>query len=91
MRPEIHMKIRPVAHAALLSLIATLAACGGGGGQADDTGLPPRDITVEVQEYYKTKVSVPPAVRESFERGEITQEELDRRSAAGEFPKFFHY
>ena len=69
MRPEIHMKIRPVAHAALLSLIATLAACGGGGGQADDTGLPPRDITVEVQEYYKTKVSVPPAVRESFERG----------------------
>ena len=91
MRPEIHMKIRPVAHAALLSLIATLAACGGGGGQADDTGLPPRDITAEVQEYYKTKVSVPPAVRESFERGEITQEELDRRSAAGEFPKFFHY
>ena len=85
------MKIRPVTYAALLSLIATLAACGGGGGQADDTGLPPRDITAEVQEYYKTKVSVPPAVRESFERGEITQEELDRRSAAGEFPKFFHY
>ena len=91
MRSDIHMKIRPVTYAALLSLIATLTACGGGGGQADDTGLPPRDITAEVQEYYKTKVSVPPAVRESFERGEITQEELDRRSAAGEFPKFFHY
>lgn len=74
---------------ALIPVLALLAACGGGGGQADDAGLPARDIAAEVQEYYRTKVSIPPAVREALERGEITQEELERRSAAGEFPKFF--
>jgi len=73
----------------LLPFVAGVAACGGGGGQADDAGLPPRDITAEVQEYYRTKVSIPPQVREAFERGEITQEEIDARAAAGEFPRFF--
>jgi microcin C transport system substrate-binding protein len=85
------MKIPYLGHAAMLFLVATLAGCGGGGGQADNSGLPARDITAEVQEYYKTKVSIPPSLRESFERGAITQEELDKRSAAGEFPKFFRY
>ena len=69
--------------------LAVLSGCGGGGGQADDAGLPPRDITAEVQEYYRTKVSIPPQVREAFERGEITQQEIDARAAAGEFPRFF--
>jgi microcin C transport system substrate-binding protein len=85
------MKLRYIGHAAMLSLVATLSGCGGGSGQADNTGLPPRDISAEVQEYYKTKVAIPPAVREAFERGQVTQEELDKRSAAGEFPKFFNF
>jgi len=85
------MTRRTAGLAALIPVLALLAACGGGGGQADDAGLPARDITAEVQEYYRTKVSIPPAVREAFERGEITQEELDRRRAAGEFPKFFRH
>lgn len=79
---------RQIAVLALLPLLAALAACGGGG-QADDEGLPARDITAEVQEYYRTRVSIPPAVREAFERGEITQEEIDRRTGEGEFGKFF--
>jgi microcin C transport system substrate-binding protein len=91
MRLDTHMKIGYLGHAAALSILALLAGCGGGDGQADNKGLSARDNTAEVQEYYKTKVSIPPAVREAFERGEITQEELDKRSAAGEFPKFFHY
>jgi hypothetical protein len=74
---------------ALIPAFALLYGCGGGGGQADDAGIPPRDITAEVQEYYRTKVSIPPQVREALERGEITQEEIDSRAAAGDFPKFF--
>ena len=91
MRLDTYMKMRHLGHAAAFYLLAMLAGCGSGGGQADNSGLPARDNTAEVQEYYKTKVSIPPAVREDLERGKITQEELDKRSAAGEFPKFFRY
>ena len=80
------LSARLLAPAALAGL---LAACGSGSdGSAEQ---PVRDNTAEVQEYYQTKVSLPAAVREAFERGEITQEEIDARTAAGEFPKFFRY
>ncbi len=64
----------------------------GGGDTEADADLPPgsRDNSKEVEEYYKTKVALPPDVFDAFERGDITQEEIDQRTAAGEFPKFFH-
>lgn len=71
-----------------LASAALLAGCGEAGADPD---LPSIDNSQEVEAYYRTKVSLPVAVREAFERGEITQEELDRRSAAGEFPKFFRF
>ncbi len=80
------LSARLLAPAALAGL---LAACGGGSDGSAEQSV--RDNTAEVQEYYQTKVSLPAAVREAFERGEITQEEIDARTAAGEFPKFFRY
>jgi microcin C transport system substrate-binding protein len=76
---------------ALVALAPMVGACGGGD-TAADVDLPPggRDNTKEVEEYYRTRVSLPPALREAFERGDVTQEEIDRRTAAGEFPLFFH-
>ena len=85
------MKILPTLRTAFLSIIATLAACDGGGGKAEKAAAPIRDVTAEAQAYYKTKVSVPPAIHEAFERGEVTQEQIDKRSAAGEFPNFFRF
>ena len=76
----------------LLALFALLlAACGGGETEAD-VDLPPgsRDNSKEVEDYYKTKVALPPEVFDAFERGDITQAEIDQRTAAGEFSKFFH-
>ncbi len=57
-----------------------------------DADLPhgSRDNTKEVEEYYQTKVALPPPVFDAFERGDISKEEIDRRSKAGEFPLFFH-
>lgn len=75
-----------------LSLGSFLIGCRAGDAGADmdfpDVG---RDNTAEIEEFYRTKVSMPPRVREAFERGEITQEELDSRQAAGEFPKLFRF
>jgi hypothetical protein len=71
-----------------LALLPVVAACGGTEADAD---LPPgsRDNTPEIEEYYSTKVSLPPVVQDAFERGDITQAEIDQRTAAGEFPLFF--
>jgi microcin C transport system substrate-binding protein len=65
-----------------------LAGCGDAGADIDlpDGAI---DNTAEVEQYYRTKVSLPPEVQEALERGDVTQEEIDRRSAAGEFPHFF--
>ncbi|MDQ8182302.1 extracellular solute-binding protein [Pelagicoccus sp. SDUM812005] len=48
-------------------------------------------MKAEVQEYYQTKVSLPPELFEDLEAGRVTQEEVDKRIAAGEFPKFFNF
>lgn len=45
----------------------------------------------EIADYYDTKVSLPPELFEDLEAGRVTQEEIDARSAAGEFPKFFTF
>jgi len=76
---------------AAIALCATLSACGGGEEKKAGAAAPAVDNTAEVQEYYQTKVKVPVDVWEKLERGDVTQEEIDRRSAAGEFPKFFRF
>jgi microcin C transport system substrate-binding protein len=76
---------------ALLACLPLLTACGGGETEAD-VDLPPgsHDNSKEVEEYYQTKVALPPDVFDAFERGDIKQDEIDQRAAAGEFEKFFH-
>ena len=79
----------------LLLLSMTLAACGGDTAEApsaqDNADFEARKTAMlaEMQAHFDNKVSMPPAVQEAFERGEFTQAEIDKRSAAGEFPKFF--
>ena len=79
----------PLALLATLALL--LAGCGGGDAVEADADLPhgARDNSKEVEEYYRTKVALPPEVQDAFDRGDVTQEEIDRRTAAGEFPPFF--
>jgi microcin C transport system substrate-binding protein len=75
---------------AALSGLVLLAGCG----QSSDTAssdFPPQDVFPEVEAYYATKVSLPADVFEDLEAGRITQEEVDARKAAGEFPLFFTF
>jgi microcin C transport system substrate-binding protein len=84
--PTVNIKI-PVF---LLMLVTLFVGCG----KKEDstsTEFAPIDNTDEVQNYYQTKVNLPPSIFEELERGTITQEELDARIAAGEFPKFFRF
>lgn len=48
-------------------------------------------LKAEVEDYYRTKVALPIEVQDQLENGELTQEEIDQRAAAGEFPKFFQF
>jgi len=80
------MKFRDAGALALAALATTLAACGG---KEADKAAPAADNSAEVQQYYRDKVKLPTEVWEKFESGQISQEEIDRRTAAGEFPKFF--
>lgn len=45
----------------------------------------------EIKDYYATKVSIPPTLFEDLEAGRVTQEEIDKRTEAGEFPLFFQF
>ena len=49
------------------------------------------NLKAEVEDYYRTKVALPIEVQDQLENGEVTQEEIDQRAAAGEFPKFFQF
>jgi microcin C transport system substrate-binding protein len=86
------MKIRQLTVAALPALAAIiLTGCGQDtGGDAQPEADAP-DVTAEVQEHYRTKVSLPPETWEALEKGQITQEEVDAKAAAGEFPRFFQF
>lgn len=88
------MRRKAVANAALPPVsglvLLFVAACGGSETAADvDLPLGGRDNTAEVEEYYRTTPALPPAVREDVEQGAIDQQEIERRAAAGEFPRFF--
>jgi microcin C transport system substrate-binding protein len=81
---------------AALGICAALAitGCGqdnGGDSQGTSAVADAPDVTAEVQEHYRTKVTLPPEVWEALEKGEMTQEEVDAKAAAGEFPKFFQF
>jgi len=76
---------------AAIALLLTLAGCGQDSGTTTESDEAAPDITAEMQEHYRTKVSLPPEIWEALEKGEITQEEVDARAAAGEFPKFFRF
>ena len=86
------MKLHESRFLAAAALLALLAGCGGGKDEAaGQAAAPAADNTAEVEEYYRSKVKIPAEIWEQLENGQITQEEVDRRSAAGEFPKFFRY
>ena len=86
------MKLHESRFLVAAALLALLAGCGGDKEEAaGQAAAPVADNAAEVEEYYRSKVTVPVEVWEKLEKGEITQEEVDRRSAAGEFPKFFRY
>lgn len=87
-------------HFLRLCLPATAAACflaGCGGGDSDVTATTPPpdapetvfDLPEPIQEYFRTKVTVPVAEFEAMERGEISEEEMEAKKAAGEYPNFF--
>jgi len=82
----------PLLRPAVFAFAGTLLLSGCGKNSSTKTAgsdFPPHDVFPEVETYYATKVSLPADVFEDLEAGRITQEEVDRREAAGEFPKFF--
>jgi microcin C transport system substrate-binding protein len=74
-----------------VSGLLLLAGCGKSSTDTASSDFPPQDVFPEVEAYYKTKVSLPADVFEDLEAGRITQEEVDQRSAEGEFPRFFRF
>lgn len=81
----------------LLVLAAlTLAACGGEKEKddaADAAGRAEREAAMRahMQAHFDSFYALPPEVVEAKERGEISQTEVDSRTAAGEFEKFFQF
>ncbi len=88
----IHHKknMRPLAPISLLALAVFLWGCGKKDADTSED-FPPIDNTAEVEEYYRTKVVLPPEIFEDLERGVITQDDLDARIENGEFPRFFRF
>jgi len=74
-----------------LSALVVISISGCGGKSEEESRFPPADITEEVEQYYREKVSLPPDVVEGLERGTLSREEVDSRIAAGEFPNFFTF
>ena len=60
-----------------------------GGAETDVAGA--LRSALELDQYYASKVSIPPEEFEARERNEITQEEMDAKIAAGAYPKFFRF
>ena len=81
------------------STLVLLSACGGSdeptaeqSAAADaDFASKKAAMLAHMQNHFDTEYSLPPAVQEAVERGEISAEEIDKRAAAGEFEKFFQF
>lgn len=94
-----HLLRIPVSSLFLAAML--LAGCGrdadvgNGGGPsragAEDGVVARTPIPPEVQEFFDTKVALPVELLDDLEAGRISQEEVDQRIAAGEFPKFFEF
>lgn len=83
----------------LLLLTAVLvSACGGtdsaGESAAEDAAAGAArkvDAAAHMQAHFDNFYSLPPEVTEALERGELSQEAVDARIAAGEFEKYFQF
>ena len=74
--------------------LVLMTGCGGGEDQAAANAefeARKAAMLAEMQAHFDSKLSLPPDVFEALERGEITQQEIDERAAAGEFEKFFQF
>jgi microcin C transport system substrate-binding protein len=85
--PEI--RCLPAIATALLTAFV-LTGCSGTG-EGDTAALEQQRATAAaaMQAHYARQPSMTPALREAFERGEISEEELEARIDAGEFEPFF--
>ncbi len=79
--------------ALLLPFMALLlVGCGSGDRDALDSGaLEERraQARAAMERHYATQPSLPPDLREAFERGDVTQDEIDAMAEAGELEPFF--
>lgn len=77
----------------IVILLVSILFAGCSSRDAEDPQLEARAeaLRQEIQDYYASKVSIPPDLFEDVEAGRVTQEEIDQRTAAGEFPKFFQF
>ncbi|TVS16828.1 MAG: ABC transporter substrate-binding protein [Gammaproteobacteria bacterium] len=69
-----------------------LVGCGSGDRDAlDSAALEERraKAIAAMERHYATQPSLPPDLREAFERGEVTEDEIDAMAAAGELEPFF--
>ena len=82
----------------LVILLASLSACGGDASDAADQAANVEEFAARksamlahMQNHFDTKMSLPPDVVEAVEKGDISQQEIDERTANGEFEKFFQF
>ena len=96
----LQLEVRPLIHTRRLLLLCgalLLSACGDSqtseelAAEASELAARQTAMLEHLQAHFDNKLSLPPAVVEALERGEITQAEVDARAAKGEFEKFFQF
>lgn len=83
----------PALRTATLALLALLlTACGGRDRDSGDPAAAEQrraEARAAMEQHYATQPSLGPSLREAFERGEVTQEEIDAMAEAGDLQPFF--
>ena len=94
--PVVSLKSCRVLFASILLFM--LAACGDDGPSAEQQAADSAEyearkaaMLAHMQNHFDSKISLPPNVVEALERGEISQADIDARTANGEFEKFFQF